>query len=96
MQWLTSGVEIMELLIGDTIGFNIHTSDMAIHTRLHMGKSFMWEVIRKKLFDMRGIRTVTVFKYTCYVSCAELYTIEELLPEIRKVVVRYAPRTERL
>lgn len=61
---------------------------LLVHSTQSAGRNDLLELFQD-LVDMDGIRNVNVFPYTVYLSKADAYTWDEIIPQLEQVVEKH-------
>lgn len=87
-------MSLIETMVGGSVGIKrCFGRYIEIHTRLDMMDGRMWQVIGDRISDVRGVKVarwgdgyvVTVFLHT-------MFSMSEVMPQIKAIIAKYAPR----
>lgn len=84
----------MEKMIGDSIGITEECGSMvAVHGRQSVNSGMM-QIVRGKILAIRGVTGVEGGGYRFVIIIGEMFTLEEIMPQAKDIIARYAPRDD--
>jgi len=84
----------MEMMIGGSVGIEDQGSYLRVHTRFSM-LSGMGLVMVQKISGSSGISGIggaPSDRYSRSIHIGDLFSIDEILPQIKAIIAKYAPR----